>query len=123
DRKADARPRHDLALESVAVDVDDARQHQRASGVERARRAGLVAERRDASAGLVGEMKAGRFQPAPGQHPAALDAHVHSFNLSISPNFQGGSAKRNPAPVTPSGYDFGQPALRALKRFPSVESL
>jgi hypothetical protein len=34
ERKAHARPRHDLALEGIAMEVDDARQHHATRGVQ-----------------------------------------------------------------------------------------
>ena len=42
--EAHARPRHHLPLEGVAMDVDDAGQHQQARGIEAPPRRGLVAD-------------------------------------------------------------------------------
>jgi len=47
-REMHARPRHELALESVAMKVDDARQHEIAAGIDR-RSGGLRRDRRDAA--------------------------------------------------------------------------
>ena len=49
--EADAGPRHDLAFETVAMDVDDAGQHEQAVGVDdlRAARPGVEAIRPSAT--------------------------------------------------------------------------
>ena len=45
DGEIDARPRHHLALEGVAVDIDDARKHHQTFGIERAAWRPIVADR------------------------------------------------------------------------------
>jgi hypothetical protein len=78
DGKVDAGARHHLPLEGVAMEVDDTRQHQQATGIDAQRAAAMVrtsgndVAARDLQRG-VGNLVAGFLAE---QDPAAFDQHV-----------------------------------------------
>src|SRR5262249_56971994 len=76
DRKSDARPRHHLPLEGIAVDVDDPGQDHKAAGVDHPLGARLRADADD-DPGLAIEIDAGLLETAPDERATSFDAHAH----------------------------------------------
>ena len=75
DREIDAGARHHLPLEGIAMQVDDARQHQQAAGIEAERAAAVVANRPRRSRGRRSAARFRRISLAE-QRPAAFDQNV-----------------------------------------------
>jgi hypothetical protein len=75
DREVDAGARHHLPLERIAMQVDDARQHQEATGVDAQRSAALIrADRADLTAC---DPQRGFVDFIAEQGPAAFDENVN----------------------------------------------
>ncbi len=74
DRKVDAGARHHLPLEGVAMEVDDAGQHQQATGIDAQRVAAVVRTSRNDIA--AGDLQRGVNKFSAEQDPAAFDQHV-----------------------------------------------
>ncbi len=74
EREVDTRPRHHLALERVAVNIDNARQQHQALGVDRMRRAAIRADLGDDA---VVRVNAGFSKLAAGQNFGPGNTNVH----------------------------------------------
>ena len=74
DREIDAGARHHLPLERVAMQIDDARQHQEAAGVDAERAAAVV--RADGGDLAARDPQRGFVEFVAEQGPAAFDEHV-----------------------------------------------
>jgi hypothetical protein len=78
--EVDARPRHHLPLECVAMDVHDAGQHHEAVGLDAPARRRVAADPAD-QALLGSQMDCGAFQLRADESASALYANVHGFDL------------------------------------------
>ena len=76
ERKSDARPRHHLAFEGVAVNVDDSGKNEKATGVDRTLGRRIQADPGD-DARLGAEVHAGVFKAAMHQRTRPFDAKFH----------------------------------------------
>ena len=74
--KCDARPRHHLAFEGVAVNVDDSGKNEKATGVDRTLGRRIQADPGD-DARLGAEVHAGVFKAAMHQRTRPFDAKFH----------------------------------------------
>jgi len=78
DGKVHTRSRHDLALERVAVDVDDAGQDQEAARIDPLRRTGFFADGIDHA---VTDAHGRILEPVPDEGAPTFDTDVHRHQL------------------------------------------
>src|SRR5260370_39997209 len=74
--EVDAGPRHHLPLEGIAMDIDDAGQHDEAVGVDATSRRRVAADVAD-HPGRGRKMDGRAFEPVADEGASALDANVH----------------------------------------------
>jgi hypothetical protein len=80
--EADARPRHHLPLEGIAMNVDDARQHDEAVSIDAAARRGVAADRAD-YARRRRQMEGGALERVADEDASALDANVFGTSVHV----------------------------------------